>query len=200
MCVSSWTRIAPNTLPAMAKSAANYMNSQLIKMEASSTATSKALPRSNGYVSEGSGENVFIVRNGCCRRAARQFGVAGNHAGVSSSNCRDLNIPVTEQCIPRELLYIADEAFLPALPPGHADSFSRQNQRWQRRDRSHHQGHSEGVLRDHPRREGDRHHWLTPVKVGSKQPVGSNNLGWPVVHGLLRRAWRHNWLFYFPAP
>ena len=63
--VSSWTRIAPNTLPSMAKSAANYMNSQLIKMEAIKEGYSEGIALdAEGYLSEGSGENVFLVKNG----------------------------------------------------------------------------------------------------------------------------------------
>ena len=70
VCVSSWTRIAPNTLPAMAKSGANYMNSQLIKMEAIINGYVEGIALdANGYVSEGSGENVFVVRNGVLQTA-----------------------------------------------------------------------------------------------------------------------------------
>ena len=70
VCVSSWTRLAPNTLPAMAKAGANYMNSQLIKMEAVINGYAEGIALdSNGYVSEGSGENVFIVRNGVLQTA-----------------------------------------------------------------------------------------------------------------------------------
>ena len=65
VCVSSWTRLAPNTLPAMAKAGANYMNSQLIKMEAIANGYVEGIALdSNGYVSEGSGENIFVVRDG----------------------------------------------------------------------------------------------------------------------------------------
>jgi branched-chain amino acid aminotransferase len=65
VCVSSWTRIAANTLPAMAKAGANYMNSQLIKMEAVANGYSEGIALdTNGYVSEGSGENIYAVRDG----------------------------------------------------------------------------------------------------------------------------------------
>jgi branched-chain amino acid aminotransferase len=65
VCVSSWTRLAPNTMPAMAKAGANYMNSQLIKMEAVANGFSEGIALdSNGYVSEGSGENLFLIKNG----------------------------------------------------------------------------------------------------------------------------------------
>jgi len=65
VCVSSWNRLAPNTLPALAKAGANYMNSQLIKMEAIANGYAEGIALNTaGYVSEGSGENVFVVRDG----------------------------------------------------------------------------------------------------------------------------------------
>src|ERR1700724_3385401 len=95
--VSSWTRIAPNTLPAMSKAAANYMNSQLMEMEAVINGYVEGIALdANGYVSEGSGENVFIVRNGCLHPAP-----LGNSVlpGITRDSvlqiARDLNIPVT---------------------------------------------------------------------------------------------------------
>ena len=113
VCVSSWTRLAPNTLPAMAKVAANYMNSQLIKMEAVLNGYSEGIALdASGYVSEGSGENIFIVRDskiytpplgnsvlpGITRDTVMQLG-------------RDLGMEFVEQMVPREMLYIADEVF-----------------------------------------------------------------------------------------
>src|SRR5437879_2759099 len=113
VCVSSWTRIAPNTLPAMAKSGANYMNSQLIKMEAIMNGYVEGIALdTNGYVSEGSGENVFVVRNGTLQTAP-----LGNSVlpGITRDSilklARELGIPVVEAGIPREMLYIAEEAF-----------------------------------------------------------------------------------------
>ena len=65
VCVSSWNRLAPNTMPALAKAGANYMNSQLIRMEADINGYAEGIALDvNGLVSEGSGENVFVVRNG----------------------------------------------------------------------------------------------------------------------------------------
>src|SRR5579864_8911169 len=113
VCVSSWTRLAPNTLPAMAKAGANYMNSQLIKMEAIVNGYAEGIALdTSGYVSEGSGENVFLVRNGVLQTAP-----LGNSVlpGITRDSvlqiARDLSIPIVEQMIPREMLYIADEAF-----------------------------------------------------------------------------------------
>jgi branched-chain amino acid aminotransferase len=113
VCVSSWTRLAPNTLPAMAKAGANYMNSQLIKMEAVVNGYAEGIALdSNGCVSEGSGENIFLVRNGKLITPPLGNSVL---AGITRDSvlriAQDLSIPVVEQVIPREFLYVADEAF-----------------------------------------------------------------------------------------
>jgi branched-chain amino acid aminotransferase len=113
VCVSSWTRLAPNTMPAMAKAGANYMNSQLIKMEAIVNGYVEGIALdANGYVSEGSGENLFLVRDGKLLTAP-----LGNSVlpGITRDSvlkvAADLKIPIVEQIIPREMLYIADEVF-----------------------------------------------------------------------------------------
>ncbi|HYB60430.1 MAG TPA: branched-chain amino acid transaminase [Methylomirabilota bacterium] len=114
VCVSSWTRIAPNTLPAMSKSAANYMNSQLIRMEAASNGYSEGIALdAAGYVSEGSGENIFVVADGVVFTPPLAASVL---PGITRQSlvalCEDLKIPIREQMIPREMLYLADEVFL----------------------------------------------------------------------------------------
>ena len=113
VCVSSWTRIAPNTLPAMAKAGANYMNSQLIKMEAVANGYSEGIALDvSGYVSEGSGENIYAVRDG--RIFTPPLG-ASVLPGITRDSvirlAEELGIPVVETLIPREMLYIADEVF-----------------------------------------------------------------------------------------
>src|SRR5215471_17098983 len=113
VCVSSWSRMAPNTLPALAKAGANYMNSQLMKMEAVLNGYSEGIALdSNGYVSEGSGENIFLVRDG--KIITPPLG-ASVLPGITRDSiltlARELNIPVVESILPRELLYIADEVF-----------------------------------------------------------------------------------------
>jgi len=112
-CVSSWNRPAPNTLPQMAKAAANYMNSQLIRMEAKANGYSEGIALDvNGYVSEGSGENIFLVMNG--RIYTPPF-ASSALPGITRDSvmtlCRELGFPVIEQIIPREMLYIAEEVF-----------------------------------------------------------------------------------------
>ena len=113
VCVSSWTRIAPNTLPALAKAGANYMNSQLIKMEAITNGYSEGIALDgNGQVSEGSGENLFVVRDGKLITAGLGSSVLpGITRDTIIQLAKDLGIAVEQQQIPRELLYIADEVF-----------------------------------------------------------------------------------------
>lgn len=113
VCVSSWTRIAPNTLPAMAKVAANYMNSQLIKMEAVLNGYAEGIALdAAGYASEGSGENLFLIRDG--KMYTPTLGTSalpGITRDTVITLAKDAGIPVIEQAIPREWMYIADELF-----------------------------------------------------------------------------------------
>ena len=113
VCVSSWSRMAPNTLPAMAKSAANYMNSQLIKMEATMNGYVEGIALDpSGTVSEGSGENLFLVRNGTVVTPPLADSVLpGITRDCVLTFCRELDIPLVERSIPREELYLADEVF-----------------------------------------------------------------------------------------
>jgi branched-chain amino acid aminotransferase len=174
VCVSSWTRLAPNTLPAIAKSGANYMNSQLIKMEAIVNGYVEGIALdTNGYVSEGSGENIFIVRNGTLQTAP-----LGNSVlpGITRDSvmqiARELGIPVVEQVIPREMLYIADEAFFTgtaaevtairsvdkiSVGKGVVGPITRAVQK-----------EFYAIIRGE---KADRFGWLTAVPVGAKQPV-----------------------------
>ncbi len=113
VCVSSWTRIAPNTLPAMAKVAANYMNSQLIKMEAVLNGYAEGIALdASGYASEGSGENLFLIRDGVIYTPTLGTStLPGITRDTAITLAREAGIEVKEQAIPREWLYIADELF-----------------------------------------------------------------------------------------
>ncbi|MGH9699688.1 MAG: branched-chain amino acid transaminase [Candidatus Acidiferrales bacterium] len=113
VCVSSWNRPAPNTLPQMAKAAANYMNSQLIRMEAVVNGYVEGIALdTNGYVSEGSGENLFVVQGGrVITPPLSNSALPGITRNTVMTICQDFDIPVSEQVIPREMLYIADEVF-----------------------------------------------------------------------------------------
>jgi branched-chain amino acid aminotransferase len=113
VCVSSWTRLAPNTLPALAKAGGNSMNSQLIKMEALANGYSEGIALdAAGYVSEGSGENIFVVRDGKIHTPPLGASVLpGITRDTILTLARDLGIPLVEAIVPREMLYIADEVF-----------------------------------------------------------------------------------------
>jgi branched-chain amino acid aminotransferase len=111
--IATWARNAPNTTPAMAKSVANYANAQLIKMEAIAEGYAEGIALDTyGNLSEGSGQNVFIVRNGVIYTPP-----VGNSVlwGITRDSvitiARDLNFTVKEETLPREMLYIADEVF-----------------------------------------------------------------------------------------
>ena len=111
--ISTWARNAPNTTPAMAKSVANYANAQLIKMEAVADGYTEAIALDTyGNLSEGSGQNVFIVRDGII--STPPFGnsvLAGITRDCVITLARDLGFEVREQTLPRESLYVADEVF-----------------------------------------------------------------------------------------
>ena len=111
--VSSWTRIAPNTLPAMAKASANYMNSQLMKMEALVDGYAEALALdAQGFVSEGSGQNLFAVLKGDLVTPPLSSSVlAGITRDTVMTLARELGYKVREEVMPRELLYAAEEMF-----------------------------------------------------------------------------------------
>jgi branched-chain amino acid aminotransferase len=111
--VSSWNRMAPNTFPAMAKTCANYMNSQLIKMEAIKYGFVEGIALDvNGFVSEGSGENIFIVKNGKIHTPPLHATIL---PGITRDSviqiATDLGYKVIETMMLREFLYLADEVF-----------------------------------------------------------------------------------------
>lgn len=113
VCVSSWQRPQPNTFPALAKAGANYMNAQLIKMEAMENGYAEAIALSpDGLVSEGSGQNLFLVRDGTLYTPSPDGSLL---PGITRDSvltlAREADIPVREQAIPREMLYVADELF-----------------------------------------------------------------------------------------
>ncbi|MGH9676069.1 MAG: branched-chain amino acid transaminase [Candidatus Acidiferrum sp.] len=175
VCVSSWNRLAPNTMPTMAKSGANYMNSQLIKMEAIMNGYVEGIALDvNGYVSEGSGENLFLVRNGTLLTAP-----LGNSVlpGITRETvlhlAKEQGIPVVEQMIPREMLYIADEVFFSGTaaeitPIRSVDKISVNKGVVGPITKALQKDFFGIVNGEKP----DRFQWLTPVPVESKQAVG----------------------------
>ena len=113
VCISSWQRVAPNTLPALAKAGGNYLSSQLIGAEARRLGFHEGIGLApDGTLSEGSGENLFLVKDGVLLTPSLAHSVLG---GITRDTvmrlARERGIEVRECAIPRELLYIADEAF-----------------------------------------------------------------------------------------
>lgn len=113
VCVSTWNRLTPNSMPAMAKSGANYMNSQLIKMEALVNGFAEGIALDDrGYVSEGSGENIFMVTGDTVLTPPLSSSIL---AGITRDSviqiCNELGITVKERSIQRAALYVADELF-----------------------------------------------------------------------------------------
>jgi branched-chain amino acid aminotransferase len=113
-CVSSWHRVAPNTIPSMAKMAGNYLSGQLVKMEALRNGFAEGIALSpDGMVSEGSGQNVFVVHNGTIYTSTLNGTLLnGITRNAILTMARDAGFPVREQDLPREMLYTADEIFL----------------------------------------------------------------------------------------
>ncbi len=112
-CISTWHRVEPNTIPAMAKIAGNYLSGQLIKMEALANGYAEGIALSpSGMVSEGSGQNVFIVSKGTIITTPLDGSILGGITRATIMQLAgDLGIPVRELHIPREMLYMADEVF-----------------------------------------------------------------------------------------
>jgi branched-chain amino acid aminotransferase len=113
VCVSSWNRMAPNTFPALAKSSANYANASLIKMEAVLDGYAEGIALDhNGFISEGSGQNLFLVRNGIIYTPSVTSSIL---PGITRDSvitiARSLGYEVREEMLPREMLYLADEVF-----------------------------------------------------------------------------------------
>ena len=111
--VSSWNRMAPNTMPSLAKAGSNYMNSQLIKLEAKEDGFTEGIGLDVfGYVSEGSGENIFVVRDGVMYTPSIGSGIL---SGITRNSvlaiAKEFDIKVVETNVPREMLYLADEIF-----------------------------------------------------------------------------------------
>ncbi|MDY7041539.1 MAG: branched-chain amino acid transaminase [Chloroflexota bacterium] len=113
VCISSWRRMAPDTYPAMAKIGGQYINSQLIVLEAMANGYAEGIALdTNGYVSEGSGENVFVVYRGELYTPPLAASIlTGVTRRCVMTLARELGYEVREEFIPREMLYVADEVF-----------------------------------------------------------------------------------------
>src|ERR1700677_5184726 len=176
VCISSWNRLAPNTMPSLAKAGANYMNSQLIRMEAEINGYSEGIALDvNGYLSEGSGENLFLVRDGVLYTTPLANSVLN---GITRNSvltiARALDIPIVEQALPREMLYICEEAFFTgtAAEVTHLHSVDRilvGDGKMGPITKALHD-ESLGIVNG---TRPDRHNWLTPVNVKVAETVGA---------------------------
>ena len=176
VCVSSWNRNAPNTTPTMSKAGGNYLNSQLIRMEAAINGYDEGIALDvNGTLSEGSGENLFVVRGGVLYTTPLTSAVLNGITRASILTlARDLGIPVVEQTLPRELLYVCDEAFFTgtAAEVTHLRSVDRILIGDGTMGPITTALHDEffGIVNG---TRADRYRWLTPVKVKVEEPVGA---------------------------
>ena len=176
VCVSSWNRLAPNTMPSIAKAGGNYMNSQLIRMEAEANGYDEGIALDvNGYLSEGSGENLVLIRGGILYTTPLANSVLN---GITRDSiltlARELGITVVEQAMPREMLYICDEAFFTgtAAEVTHLRSVDRilvGDGTMGPVTRALHDEFFAIVNGTKP----DRYNWLTPVNVKVAEPVGA---------------------------
>jgi branched-chain amino acid aminotransferase len=114
VCVSSWQRLAPNTIPTLGKAAGNYLSSQLISMEAKRLGFAEGIGLGvDGTVSEGAGENLFLIRDGVLFTPTIVNAILqGITRDTAMTLARAHGFEVREQPIPREMLYLADEIFL----------------------------------------------------------------------------------------
>jgi len=166
--VSSWQRAAPNTFPAMAKSVANYANSGLIKMEAVLEGYSEGIALdTDGHLSEGSGQNIFLVRDDVLYTPPVSASVL---PGITRDSvltlAQDLGLTVKEQDLPREMLYIADELFfvgtaVEVTPIKSVDKITIGEGRRGPVTEALQRSFFDYVTGRVP----DRHNWLTPVDI-----------------------------------
>ena len=166
--VSSWRRMAPDTHPGMGKIGGNYVNSAFIVMEAVDNGYAEGIALDvHGYLSEGSGENLFVVRDGLIYTPPLVASIlAGVTRMVVTALCRDLGLEIREMPLPREMLYVADEVFFTGTaaeitPVRSVDKVpvgSGRRGPITRRLQDEFFGITEGRI-------PDRHGWLTPVPV-----------------------------------
>jgi len=176
VCVSSWNRNAPNTTPTMAKAGGNYLNSQLIRMEAEVNGYDEGIALDvNGTLSEGSGENLFLVRGGVLYTTPLTSAVLNGITRTSIITiAKDLGIPVIEQALAREFLYVCEEAFFTgtAAEVTHLRSVDRiliGDGTIGPITKAIHDEFFGIVQGSRP----DRYGWLTPVNVKIEEPVGA---------------------------
>ncbi len=171
--VASWNRMAPNTHPAMAKGGGNYMNASLVKMDAVLNGYAEGIMLSvDGYLAEGSGENLFLVRDGVLFTAPRSLSIL---PGITRSSiirlARDRGYEVVEERLPREALYVADELFFTGTaaevtPIRSVDKYSIGASR-----RGPVTTELQGAFFDIVKHGNDPYNWLTPVPAPVQEPA-----------------------------
>ena len=196
--ISTWARNAPNTTPAMAKSVANYANAQLIKMEAVVDGYAEGIALdTDGNLSEGSGQNLFIVRDGVIYTPPIGNSVlSGITRDCVITIARDLGFEVREQTLPREMLYIGRRGVLRRHGRrGDADPVGGPHQGGPRPARARHRGHPAAVLPDRAGRRAG-HARLAAVRadagghcIGSREkPINKPDMATLHVNDLLKIA------------
>lgn len=171
--VSSWRRMAPNTFAPMAKIGGQYVNSQFVVMEAVDAGFAEGIALDvQGYLSEGSGENLFVVKDGIVYTPPLASAVLpGITRAVVIQLCEDLGVPFVEGPLPREFIYVADEAFFTGTaaeitPIRSVDRIRIGSGRGPITARL--QDEFFGITSG---RIADRHGWLTYVRAGADAPV-----------------------------
>ena len=172
VCVSSWNRMAPNTFPSLSKTSGNYANAALIRMEAETNGYSEGIALDTfGYVSEGSGENIFIVRNGVMlHAAAERVDSAGHHARHGDTDRRGSRLSrVAGKHPARDALHRRRGVLRRHGGRADAGALGRQDHGRQRPPRADHRSDSAPVPRHHPR-QGARYARLADLRAGRWSP------------------------------
>lgn len=170
--VASWNRMAPNTHPSLAKAGGNYLNASLVKMDAVLNGYTEGIMLSvGGYVAEGSGENLFLIRDGKIYTAPTGLSIL---PGITRDSvvklAQDLGYTVEERQIPREALYLADELFFTGTAAEITPIRSVDKYQIGKGSRGPITAELQDAFFDVVKRGKDPHGWLTPVPVAS--PVG----------------------------
>ena len=169
--VASWSRMAPNTFPAMAKAGGNYLNASLVKMDAIKNGFQEGIMLNReGYIAEGSGENLFVVRDDVIYTAPTSLSILpGITRDAVVTLARERGYRVEEKAIPREALYIADELFFTGTaaevtPIRSVDHYTVGSGR-----RGPITTELQNAFFDIVHRGRDQHGWLTPVYTGVEE-------------------------------
>jgi len=166
--VANWNRTAPNTLPAMAKAGGNYLNASLVKMNAVKNGKMEGIMLStDGYLAEGSGENLFVVRDDKIYTAPVGLSILpGITRDAIITLARERGYTVEEKTIPREALYIADELFFTGTAAEVTPIRSVDNYTIGNGSRGPVTKELQDAFFDIVQKGNDPHDWLTFVDVG----------------------------------